>query len=80
MGDLGAGIPIMELADLEEEERVDVKDVTGQEAVGDTLEEHRGTTIGIPVAVVVVRTTLGKNRLILQDIRQMDMALFILSV
>ena len=52
----------------------------GEGAVGDTLEEHQGTTGMNPVAVVVDRTTLARTRIILWDIRQMEMALFKLTV
>ena len=70
---------ITEVADLVGEVvRMDMQ--VGQGAVGDTLEEHQETTTLNPVAVVVDRTTLARTRIILWDIRQMDMALFKLTV
>ena len=70
---------ITEVADLVGEVvRMDLE--VGQGAVGDTVEEHQETTTFDPVAVVVDRTTLARTRIILWDIRQMDMALFKLTV
>ena len=66
---------ITEMADLVGEvARMDMQ--VGQGAMGDTLEEHQDTTTINPVVVVVDRTTLARTRIILWDIRQMDMALF----